>query len=142
MARVPRQINFTKLVHAADRTKQKVKKNKVAAYQKWQKKIGKRASKLDRWDVLLRDALKKSEAAQKKREDEMKALADLMEIVTGAHKELKLYKEVPVKDSLPPPPKNITSLQSISVVIAAYILYLGAVKAYMAMANALSKETA
>lgn len=140
MVRVPRKVNLNKLVMEAEATKSKVKKSKIEAYLKWQKKLGRKSSKLDQIDANLRACLKKIEAESSAKEKNVKALADLLKMINEAHKELKEYQQIPAGPSLPPPPKNVTAVQSLVVVVTALLAYIAAVKVYMAMAQALSKK--
>ncbi len=139
MARLPRKTNYTKLVYQANKTKSKVKTNQIEAYAKWQKKLGKKSVKLDALDDKLRKLLKDIE---KQNSDDEKALRSLLRLVEGAHKELQTYKQVPVPGKVPPPPKNITALSSLALVVIGYIAYVATVKTYMAMCEALSKKDA
>jgi hypothetical protein len=140
MARIPGKINYAKLVYQADKTKSKVKLNKIEAYEKWQKKLGKKSKKLDALDDKLRKMLKEIEVAEKNREEDQKTIQRFLRMVEGALKELKTYKQVPVPEKMPLPPKNITALNSLSLVVMAMIVYLAAVKSYMALSEALSKK--
>ena len=142
MARVPGKINYTKLVYQAKKTKSKVKKNQIEAYTKWQKKLGKKSNKLDVLDDKIRKILKEIEAAEKNREDDQKALQRYLRMVEGALKELKTYKQVAVSGKVPLPPQKITSLNALSLYVGGMIVYLLAVKSYMALSEALSKKDA
>jgi len=138
---VPPKVNYAKLIHEADRTKSKVKQNRIQAFQKWQKKLGRKSRKLDKLDDDLRKLLKNLKDEEKRKEDKRKAIESLLDMVNDAYKELKTYKSVPVDAPFPPaPPKNVTGLGSLVVVVSAMIVYLAAVKSYMAMAEALSKK--
>ena len=140
MARPPGKVNYVKLVDQAQRSKSKVKQNKIAAYHDWQKKLGKKSKGLDKLDDKLRKLHDDLQKAEKKRADDKKALERFGRMVEGALKELQVYKSVPVPGKLPPPPKNITAISSLTVVVVAMIAYLALVKAYMATAEALSKD--
>lgn len=140
MARIPGKVNYTKLVHQAERTKSKVKKNQIQAFEKWQKKLGKKSARLDALDDKLRKILKEIEDAEKERKDEQVALRRLAKMVEGAHKELKTYQQVPVPGKMPLPPRNINALNSLSIVVVGMIAYLAMVKGYMAVCEALSKS--
>lgn len=140
MARLPTKVNYTKLVHQAHKTKSKVKTNKINAYAKWQKKLGKKSKGLDAQDKKLRSIHKKAVEADKNAKNKEKALQDLLEMLEGAFKELQTFKDVPVPGTMPTAPKNITALSSLAVVVAGYIAYIAAVKAYMALSEALSQK--
>ncbi len=142
MARVPGKVNYTKLVHQANKTKSKVKKSQIEAYAKWQKKLGKKSNKLDALDAKLRKVLKEIEAAEESRKDNQKALQRYLRMVEGAFKELQIYKQVPVHGKVPQPPKNIIALNSLSIVVVGMIVYLAAIKSYMALSEALSTKDA
>ena len=140
MARIPRKTNYAKLVYEAERTKSKVKKNQIDAYQKWQQKLGKKAQGLDALDDRLRKINDAVELAEKSDGDKKQAIQRLGKMIEGAFKELETYKSVPVPGKLPDYPKNLTSLGSMAIVLAPMIAYLAAVKAYMAMSEVLSKK--
>ena len=141
MARLPAKANQAKLTSQAKKSKRKVKQIQIDAFAKWEKKLGRKSTKLDKLDDQLRKLHKDLEDLEKRREDKQKALQSLMRMIEGAYKELKTYKQVPVDSPFPPPPpKNITGVGSLTVVVTAMIVYLAAVKSYMAMAEALSKK--
>lgn len=140
MARPTSFVNFNKLVLQAHKTKKNIKENKKKAYEDWQRKLGKKAQKLDRLDTTLRDTLKEIESAIKERSDDVKMQSRFMSIIVKAQKELKYYKSVPIKESLPPVPVNTTNLQATALVLMAMILYITALKAYMALAKALQDK--
>lgn len=143
MARPPGRTNYTKLVHQAHRTKSKVKQNKIEAYRAWQKKLGRKSPKLDKIDDQLRKIHKELKSMEQKREEDKKAMQRFLRMLEGAYKELKTYKQVPVPGDFPqPPPKNAIAVGSILAVVVPMLVYLSALKAYMAMAEALSKEDA
>lgn len=141
MHRLPPKRNYTKLTYQAQKSKRKVSQNQIAAFQKWQKKLGRKSARLDKLDDKLRKLHTDLKDQEKRREDKRKALESLLDMVNDAHKELKTYKSVPVDAPFPPaPPKNVTGVGSLVVVVGAMIVYLAAVKSYMAMAEALSKK--
>ena len=136
----PRFTSYPKLVLEAERSKQKVKTAQIGAYQKWQKKLGAKAARLDKIDKDLRDLQTIVEDAAQRAEEDDKTRKRILRLLEGAYKELETFREIPVKESLPPPPKNIVALSTVSGAIVLMLVYLAAVKAYMAMAEALSKS--
>lgn len=140
MARPPSFTNYAKLVSQAEKSKKEVKTNQLKAMEKWHRKLGKKASKLDATEKKLRNVLVKIKAAQKAKEDQANALSDFIEIVTEAYKELQLYTSVDPSQPLPPP-KNISSLVALSVFIVPLIAYIVGVKLKMAMAAAIAKRS-
>ncbi len=141
MARLPAKVNYAKLTYEAEKTKSKVKQNKIEAYAKWQKKLGGKSRKLDKLDDNLRKLRKTLEDFEKKQVEDAKALRSLLRMIEGAYKELQVYRQVPVDSNFPPPPpKNQIALGSMIAVVGAMIVYLAAVKSYMALAEALSKD--
>ena len=137
MPRAVKFTNYTKLVANAQKSKKNVRQNKIEAYQTWQAKVGKKSTKLDKHEATLRKALKEIERDAK---DKDKTLKRILRLLEGVHKEMKTYKEVPVGQKLPDIPKNTISLASISLVMVSMIAYIAAIKAYMALAEALSSK--
>ena len=139
MPRPVKHTAYNKLVLNAQKSKHKVKQNKIAAYTKFQSKLGKKNKKLDAADAKLRKALKDIEAEKDANE---KTLMRVLRMLEGVHKDIKMFKEIPVGQTIPAMPKATIGLSSIAVVLTAMIAYVAAVKMYMAMADALSQEKA
>jgi flagellar biosynthesis/type III secretory pathway protein FliH len=140
MPRLPPRTNYVKLVDQAKRSKKNVSQSEVAAYEKWRKKFSKKAPKLDKLEDMLRKGLDEIEEARKAKVEDAKMHARFAKMVAEAMKELSVYKEVKVSEKLPPAPKNATAVSAFSVVFLAMIIYLAAVKAKLAMAEAATEK--
>lgn len=140
MPTVPGKANYAKLVHEAQKTKSKFKKSQIEAYSKWQRKLGKKSSNLDKIDEDLRKIYKEIEAADKKKQEDHKMRQRFLKIIEGALKEIKTFKEVPVQGKLPDMPKNTIALGALLPIVAAILGYVVALKAQMAICEAMSKK--
>ena len=140
MAKIPRRVSYVKLVNEARKTKKTISVSKRNDYAKWQERFGKKAKDLDTLDGHLRKGMKSLEALIKAREERREALKRYLKIVLDAHKELEVFKNVPVPGTFPlPSVKNVTGAASLMVVLVATISAVHLIKVFMAKCEAEGK---